>query len=106
MTSIKDFLNDLPNKVIPAALEGVSTVLHFDVTGDNGGLYTLKIADGKIDVAEGLIGDAKSVIRTNDKVFSDLVNKETNPMMALMTGKLKVSNPGEIMKYAKLIGLM
>lgn len=93
MTSIKNFLNELPNKVIPAALEGVNTILHFDVTGDNGGLYTLRIADGKIDVSEGLIGDAKSVIRTSDKVFSDLVNKETNPMMALMTGKLKFPIP-------------
>jgi hypothetical protein len=74
MTSIKNFLNELPNKVIPAALEGVNTILHFDVTGDNGGLYTLRIADGKIDVSEGLIGDAKSVIRTSDKVFSDGVN--------------------------------
>jgi hypothetical protein len=27
-------------------------------------------------------------------------------MMAMMTGKLKISNPGEMLKYAKMFGLM
>ena len=59
-----------------------------------------------MSVSEGLIGDAKSTIKASDKLFNELLNKETNPMMAVMTGKLKVSNPGEIMKYIKLLGLM
>lgn len=106
MISIKDFLNQLPGKVAKEAISDIRTVLHFDISGDSGGLYTLKIDQGNIEINEGLIGEAKSTIRTSDKVFNDLVNKETNPMMALMTGKLKVSNPGEIMKYVKLLGLM
>lgn len=106
MISIKDFLNQLNTKVAKEAIENVKTVLHFDISGDLGGLYTLRIDQGVIGVEEGLIGDAKSTIRTSDVVFNDLLSRNTNPMMALMTGKLKVSNPGEIMKYVKLLGLM
>ena len=106
MKSIKEFLDELPLKVAPEALEGVNTNLHFDISGDAGGIYTLKIEEGQMSVSEGLIGDAKSTIKASDKLFNELLNKETNPMMADMTGKLKVSNPGEIMKYIKLLGLM
>ena len=35
-----------------------------------------------------------------------LLNKDVNPMMALLTGKLKISNQGEMLKYAKIFGLM
>lgn len=106
MISVKAFLNELPNKVPTEALDGKNTVLHFDISGDAGGMYTVRVADNQITVQEGLIGDAKSVIRTSDKIFNELLRKETNPMMALMTGKLKVSNPGEIMQYIKILGLM
>ncbi len=29
-----------------------------------------------------------------------------NPMMAMMMGKLKISNPAAMLKYAKILGLM
>lgn len=106
MTSVKNYLNQLPQSVAPEAIADMSTVLHFDISGEEGGLYTLTIDKGQISVAEGLQGDSKSTIKTTAQVFSQLVNKETNPVTALMMGKLKVSNPGEIMKYIKILGLM
>ena len=42
---------------------------------------------------------------TAQEFFESLPSK-VNPMMAMMTGKLKISNPGEMMKYAKVFGLM
>ena len=38
MISIKDFLNQLDTKVAKEAIENVRTVLHFDISGDLGGL--------------------------------------------------------------------
>ncbi|MBK8429598.1 MAG: hypothetical protein IPL27_28240 [Lewinellaceae bacterium] len=35
-----------------------------------------------------------------------MLSGDLNPMMAMMTGKLKISNPGEMLKYAKMFGLM
>ncbi len=102
----KDFITGLPDKVSPDAIDGHNTLFHFDIPGDGGGAYTLSIADGKATVTEGHEGEAKCVVTANDTDFVDIVSGKTNPMMAFMMGKIKVSNQGEMLKYAKILGLM
>ena len=102
----KDFIENLPSKVNKAALEGMETVFHFDISGENGGQYTLKLEDGELSSHEGLQGDAKCTVKASDANFIALVTGQLNPMMALMLGKVKITNQGEMLKYAKLFGFM
>lgn len=102
----KEFITGLPNQVKAEALEGVTTTFHFDISGENGGQYTLRAADGKMEAVEGLEGEAKCVVKGTDENFMGLVTGKLNPMMALLMGKIKISNQGEMLKYAKLFGLM
>ena len=104
MIDVKEFLFSLPAKVKPEAIEGLSTLFHFDF-GD-AGTYTVKLDDGKLDVSEGFNGDAKCKVTTTADSFTKLLAGELNPMMAMMTGKIKISNPGEMLKYAKMFGVM
>ena len=104
MINAKEFLFKLPSKVNPDVLEGLSTVFHFDVT--DSGQYTVSLADGKLDVQEGLQGESKCKVTISNDNFAKLIGGELNPMMAMMTGKLKISNIGEMTKYAKIFGLM
>ena len=104
MIDVKEFLFSLPSKVPPEAIEGMSTLFHFDIA--DAGAFTIKLEDGKMDVSEGLNGDATCKVTTSAESFSKLLSRELNPMMAMMTGKLKISNPGEMLKYAKMFGLM
>ncbi len=104
MIDAKEFLFALPQKANPDALEGLSTLFHFDVT--DSGQYTVQLADGKLSVSEGLLGEPSCTVKTSAESFSKLVSGDLNPMMAMMTGKLKISNPGEMLKYAKIFGLM
>ena len=104
MIDVKKFFFDLPAKANPDALEGLSTLFHFDV-GD-AGQFTVKLTDGKLDVSEGLSGEATCKVTTSAESLSKLLSGDLNPMMAMMTGKLKISNPGEMLKYAKIFGLM
>lgn len=106
MTTAKDFIANLPSKVNKAALEGQETVFHFDLSGENGGQYTLSLKDGELNYHEGLEGDAKCTVKASDENFLKLVTGKLNPMVAIMTGKVKISNQGEMLKYAKLFGLM
>jgi putative sterol carrier protein len=101
---LAEFFTKLPNKVDPAVLEGMESSFHFDVEG--GGQYTVTLAGGKMDVQEGLHGEPKCKVNTSLDSFSKLLKGDLNPMMAMMTGKLKISNPGEMLKYAKVFGLM
>lgn len=101
---VKDFLFNLPNKVNPAAVEGLSTVFHFDISDT--GQYTVQLDNGKMSVSEGLNGDAACKVTASAETLTKLLSRDLNPMMAMMTGKLKISNPGEMLKYAKMFGLM
>ena len=101
---VRKFIFSLPQRVSPDALEGLSTIFHFDMA--EGGKYTVQVEDGKLDVAEGFAGDPSCTVATTPEVFGKLLSGDLNPMMAMMTGKLKISNPGEMLKYAKMFGLM
>lgn len=104
MIDVKQFLFDLPAKANPDALEGQNSLFHFDVS--DAGQFTVNLTDGKLTVSEGFSGEPTCKVTTSAQHFSDLISGKLNPMMAMMTGKLKISNPGEMLKYAKMFGLM
>ena len=104
--STREILYGLPRKVSPSAIEGLETVFHFDIDGEDGGQYTIQVANGEVKVEDGLLGEPKCVVRASDKNFIDLIKGDINPMMAVLTGKVKISNQGEMLKYAKIFGLM
>jgi putative sterol carrier protein len=101
-----DFLEGLPAKVKPEAIEGLATVFHFDLEGEGGGQKTLVLKDNTLEAKDGLVDDAKCVVKAKAEDFVKVVSGELNPMMAVLTGKLKISNQSEMIKYAKIFGLM
>ncbi|TNE47825.1 MAG: SCP2 sterol-binding domain-containing protein [Bacteroidetes bacterium] len=101
---VKKFLFDLPAKANPDVLEGQSSLFHFDIA--DAGQFTVELKDGKLEVSEGFSGEPTCRVTTSAESFSKLISGDLNPMMAMMTGKLKISNPGEMLKYAKMFGLM
>lgn len=103
MTS-RDFIYKLPSKISPEAIHGHETTFHFDLEG--GGQYTVQITDGKVNVSDGLNGAPNCLIRASDENFIKLLHGDLNPMMAVLTGKVKISNQGEMLRYAKIFGLM
>jgi putative sterol carrier protein len=102
----REFLYGLPAKVASSAVEGLETVFHFDIDGPEGGQFTIEVKDGAVVVSDGLSGDARCTVRASDENFVNLARGELNPMMAILTGKVKISNQGEMLKYAKIFGLM
>lgn len=104
MINVRDFLYELPQKVNASAVEGLSTLFHFDVS--DAGQFTVRLQDGKFEISDGLSGEPVCKVTTSAESFSKLISGDLNPMMAMMTGKLKISNPGEMLKYAKIFGLM
>ena len=101
-----EFIVGLADKVDPAVLEGVETNFHFDISGEGGGQYTAEVCDGNLEISEGLNGEPKCVVKTSNDTLIGVVTKKTNPMMAVLMGKIKISNQGELLKYAKVFGIM
>ncbi len=105
MTS-KEFLMNLPQKLNTNVLEGLNTTFHFDLTGDQGGQVTIQVNLGHMTVEEGLIGEPSCKVTATEEDFKKVLKGELNPMMAILTGKLKISNQMEMTKFAKLLGWM
>ncbi len=102
----KDFIATIPERAKHKDLSGLETVLHFKISGEKGGDFTIEVKDEKIITHEGLTGIPKCTIQGKDTHFENILKGNLNPMMAVLTGKIKVDNKGELLKYANLIGLM
>lgn len=102
----KEFLFALPEKVKSETLEGLETTFHFNISGEGGGQVTVHVKDGKCTAEEGLQGEARCVVAAKEDNLMNVLKGKINPLMAILTGKLKISNQGEMLKYAKIFGLM
>ncbi len=99
----REFLATVPPKLDSEEYKDLNTALHFDLDEEQ---YTITVKNGVAELEDGLKGDAEVTLKANPDNFVKIASGEMNPMTAMMFGKLKVSNPGAMMKYAKLLGFM
>ena len=85
----KQFFEELPGKVDPARIAGIEHRYAFDVTGE--GVWLVQIRDGKLTVTEGPTVDGDVRFTLSGDTFDRITERKQNPMLAYMTGKVKVS---------------
>jgi len=98
----KEIIMSLPLRLKPGAGTGIDIIFHFIIKGDGGGQFTVKVKDGVCSVIEGLEGEPKCVVETTDKTYEEVETGKTNPQMAVLFGKVKVSNVGSMIKFAEM----
>lgn len=82
------------------AAEGVDAVFQWEVVGDGGGVWHIKVADGACELTEGR-HESPSVAQICDPtLFLAMVNLEVDGMQAFMSGQLKVT--GDLMLAQKI----
>ncbi|MCY1076945.1 SCP2 sterol-binding domain-containing protein [Archangium lansingense] len=104
---------EIIEKDIPAALQqkpelakDINSVIHFNITGDNGGTWTLDCTKSDNWVTKGAEGSPKMTVTVSNDDFVKIRAKQLNAQMAAMQGKLKFKpmDMGLAMKLAKLLG--
>ncbi len=70
--------------------QGINATIQFDLSGDNGGMYWLRIADDGASSGEGQAENPKMTLRANADDFAAIIRGKSNPMQAFMTGKIKI----------------
>lgn len=95
-------MESLPERFKSHKSEGLEMNFHFEIAGDRGGKYTVAISEQICSVQPGHEGDATCLVTTTDEVYEDVELGRTNPQMAVMMGKIKITNLGEMMKFIGL----
>jgi len=85
----KPFFEELPASVDPERIAGVEHTYVFDIAGE--GRWQVVLHDGKLTVTEGADDDGDVMFSMSADTFDRITDRKQNPMVAYMTGKVKVS---------------
>lgn len=83
----------------------MNAVYQFDLSGDNGGVFHVKVADDTAELIEGASDNANITITMAADDFDSLLDGKLNATSAFMAGKLKVKGDMSLaMKLQSLLG--
>ena len=89
----------------PELAKEINAVIHFVITGDQGGTWTMDCTKPSGSVVSGAQGTPKMTLTVSDADFVKIRSKQLNAQMAAMQGKLKFKpmDMGLAMKLGKLL---
>ncbi len=97
-----EIIRSLTERFRPEKAEGFSALFHFDIEGDRGGQFTITVDSAGCKVEDGHLGEPSCIVKSTDSTYEDVELGRTNPQMAVMMGKIKISNLGEMMRFSGL----
>jgi putative sterol carrier protein len=107
MTAKSILENEIPTllQAKPELAKDINAIVHFNVTGDQGGQWTVDLTKSSDWVSSGLQGEPKMTVTVSDQDFVKIRQKQLNAQMAAMQGKLKFKpmDMGLAMKLGKLL---
>ncbi len=89
-TSAKGFFGSLSLIFQRGAALGWKATYHFDLTGPEAVQATVRINDGALEVEAGLVGEPDLRVHASGAVWLDIATQKRNPVVAVLTGRLKV----------------
>jgi len=103
LAEVRKALNDMSSSADMKKLEGMNATILFDITGEDPGVWTVKVHDGEVTVEEGKVGTPGVTVEAASEDLVALIKGELNPMAAFMQGRLKVKGDMSVaMKMQKL----
>lgn len=87
---VKSLFPAMVDRFLPEKAGDMSATILFDLSGDNGGYYWIKIADGAATTGAGELSDPAMTVKASADDWFAVATGEMNAMQAFMTGKLKI----------------
>ncbi len=84
----------------PAAAGSMNKTLQWNITGEEAGVYALKIANGTCELIKGGVEKADMTLTVSDKDWLAIAGGQLNAMTAFTGGKLKLT--GDMMLAMKV----
>ncbi len=101
--AIKELFEGMPGALNPAAAAGLSKTFQWNITGDEAGVWALKIDNGTGEVIPGGVEKPDITFTVSDKDWIAIAEGKLDAMNAFMSGRLKVA--GDMMLAMRLQNL-
>ena len=89
----------------PERADALDATFLFDINGEDGGAWTVRIADGRCETAEGRPDRFDVLIGCDKATFLDLVFQTVRPGEAVVEGRLRVGGDLALaMRFSALMG--
>lgn len=106
VSSVKEIFDNLGEVFQPSKAEGVDAIFQFDLTGDNGAKYWVKVQNNDFEVSEGQHDAPTMTLTATADDYMAVINGDMAPMPAFMQGKIKVKGDmGLALKLQAMFGL-
>lgn len=99
--TLASLFESLPVRIRPERTEGWTSRFHFTFAGSATPEWTVAIDGAACTVSRGLLGTPDCSVRTTEEVYLGIETGKQNPQAAYITGKVKISNLSEMMRYIK-----
>src|SRR5688572_1036513 len=92
ISSCQEYFATLEERFVPEQAKGVNATFVYELDGNGGGTWTVKVTDGKVSVEPGNAASNPTVTyKMAAEAYVQLANGEINGAKAFLTRKLKVS---------------
>lgn len=99
--TVDEIFQTLPSRLKTADIGNATGTFHFKISGATGGDYSVSVANGQCAVEKGLTGTPNCTVNMSDETYISIETGKSAPEMAFMTGKIKVDNIPEMLKFLK-----
>lgn len=104
--SVAEIFNNMTDNFNAEKAGDLNASVVFNLSGEGGGAWTVSVADGKCDVQEGAADSPTATINMAAEDYEAMTSGKLNPMMAFMSGKIKVDGDlNTVMKFQTLFGM-
>jgi len=90
VSSVKEYFETLPQRFQAAAAKSIEAVFQFELAGEGGGTYHVKVNKGAMEVVNGAHEAPTATIKMSGEDYVKMVNGQLNGAMAFMKGQMKV----------------
>lgn len=80
----------MPERFDATAASGIEAVYQFDLEGEGGGTWQVKIGEGACSVSDGTPDSPSITVAMAASDYVEMIHGKLNPQMAFMGGKLKI----------------
>jgi putative sterol carrier protein len=99
--TVAELISSLPARLRAERSADWTATFHFCLKGDRHPEWTVNVDDGRCQVCEGLHGSPDCVVRMKAETYIGIESGTVNPQVAFMTGRAKVSDLAQMMRYIK-----